>query len=82
MLEQPGPPLNHVARGAVAGLFLDSKNQKNIFSFADGFSRFAAWSCLENLPPTDRYPENWLTPGVVSHMPELVTKSMVAPVAS
>lgn len=26
MEEQPGPPLNHVARGAVEGLWRDSKN--------------------------------------------------------
>ena len=30
MLEQPGPPLNHVASGAVVGLVLASKNQNHL----------------------------------------------------
>ena len=30
MLEQPGPPLNHVASGAVVGLLRDSKNQNHL----------------------------------------------------
>ncbi len=34
------------------------------------------------LVPTDRYPEYWLTPFVVSQMPELVTNSIFAPVAA
>jgi hypothetical protein len=34
------------------------------------------------LLPTERYPEYWFTPGVVSQIPEFVTKSIVAPVAS
>jgi hypothetical protein len=34
MEEHPGPPLNHVARGAVVGLFRASKNQNHIFSLA------------------------------------------------
>lgn len=34
------------------------------------------------LVPTVRYPEYWLTPGVVSQMPELVTNSIFAPVAA
>ncbi len=32
MDEQPGPPLNQVASGAVLGLFRASKNQNHIFS--------------------------------------------------
>lgn len=32
--------------------------------------------------PTDKYPEYWFTPGVVSQMPELVTNSSLAPVAA
>jgi hypothetical protein len=36
MEEHPGPPLNHVARGAVVGLFRASKNQNHIFSLARG----------------------------------------------
>lgn len=32
--------------------------------------------------PTERYPEYWLTPGVVSQMPEFVTNSSLAPVAA
>jgi hypothetical protein len=34
MEEHPGPPLNHVARGAVVGLFRASKNQNHIFSLS------------------------------------------------
>ena len=30
ILEQPGPPLNHVASGAVVGLLRDSKNQNHL----------------------------------------------------
>lgn len=30
MEEAPGPPFNHIASGAFAGSFLDSKNQKNV----------------------------------------------------
>lgn len=30
MEEHPGPPLNHVASGAVVGLFLASKNQNHL----------------------------------------------------
>lgn len=83
-LEQPGPPLNHVASGAVVGFDRASKlllssdqrtqgrqdgityNQNHIFMFV----------------PTERYPEYWFTPGVVSHIPELVTNSILAPVAA
>ena len=53
MLEQPGPPLNQAANGAVFGFFLDSKNQNHMFI----------------LLPTDRYPLYCFTPGVVSHSP-------------
>lgn len=66
MLEHPGPPLNHVARGAVVGFERASKNQNHMFMFV----------------PTERYPEYWLTPFVVSQMPEFVTNSSLAPVAA
>jgi hypothetical protein len=36
----------------------------------------------QDLPPTFRYPECCATPGVVSQIPELDTKSSFAPVAS
>lgn len=44
MEEQPGPPLNHVASGAVVGLFRASKNQNHMFSLpvliiSDGYQR-------------------------------------------
>jgi hypothetical protein len=41
--EQPGPPLNHVANGAVLGLFLDSKNQNHMLSFAISYSETLWW---------------------------------------
>lgn len=37
MDEHPGPPFTHKASGAVAGLFRDSKNQKNMLMFAASF---------------------------------------------
>jgi hypothetical protein len=60
MEEHPGPPLNHVARGAVVGLFRASKNQNHIFSLAivrvkSGFEKIHGnWN---NLLPTEMYPE-------------------------
>jgi hypothetical protein len=30
--EAPGPPLSHIAKGALQGSFRDSKNQKNMLT--------------------------------------------------
>lgn len=85
MEEQPGPPLNQVARGAVVGLFRASKNQNHMFSLPGSQNQKTVSEYSKrkgNLLPTERYPEYWFTPGVVSQIPEFVTKSILAPVAS
>lgn len=79
---QPGPPLNQVARGAVVGLSLDSKNQNHMYAPATHMLNRIHVQWRESLLATVRYPEYWFTPAVVSQIPELVTKSIEAPVAS
>ena len=59
MLEQPGPPLNQVASGAVVGFDLASKNQNHL-TINQPYNRGLKWESVTYMfmfDPTDRYPE-------------------------
>jgi len=67
ILELPGPPFNHIAKGAVSALLRAAKYQNHILS-------------LEVRSP---YPDAWYTPGVVSHTPLFsMTRSLPGVVAA
>jgi hypothetical protein len=58
MEEQPGPPLNQVANGAVVALFRASKNQNHMFSLPWILLLIAPLRRMEVYSlPTDKYPE-------------------------
>ena len=82
--EHPGPPLNHVASGAVVALCLASKNQKNMFSFPV-FSQQLSFSISEyeilttniQIPRMLRHAGRRLTDSRVGHEIELGSSCIV-----
>lgn len=73
MEEQPGPPLNHEASGAVAELLRASKNLRVLAYPLSTSMKMTYQNHMFMFDPTERYPEYWFTPGVVSQIPEFLT---------